>query len=99
MDFKTFMEKCYMPLNYCRKNLQDYEIDFLFEKAKELEFDKLELARMIATIREGGFISRGKPIKVDGVVYESMSIASKVTNIPLPTLHFWKKKKYRVEEI
>lgn len=54
---------------------------------------------MIATIREGGFISRGKPIKVDGVVYESMSIASKVTNIPLPTLHFWKKKKYRVEEI
>lgn len=99
MDFKTFMEKCYMPWNYCRRNLQDYEIDYLFEKADELRFNKLELARIIATVREGGFIPRGKPIKVDGIVYESMSIASKMTNIPIATLHCWKKKKYRVEEI
>lgn len=101
MTFKDFMEKCYMPWTYCKHNLQDYEIDYLFEKADELKFDKLELARMIANAKDnrGTIIPRGKPIKVDGIVYESMSIASKVTNIPIPTLHHWKKKQYRVEEI
>lgn len=52
MNFDEFMDRCYCKW-YCMKNdIQDYEIDYLLEKADELGYDKLDLARRIAEARE-----------------------------------------------
>lgn len=57
MNFDEFMDRCYCKW-YCMQNdIQDYEIDYLLEKADELGYDKLDLARRIAEARSGEYKS------------------------------------------
>lgn len=69
MTFKEFMNKCYAEWSYIKDTIEDYEIDFFMEKAEELGFDKLELARIIADARDK--YKNGKKIMYNGLYFDS----------------------------
>lgn len=48
ISFKKFMQLCYCDWNFMKFDIEDYEIDYLLEKAQEFGYDKIELARKIA---------------------------------------------------
>lgn len=52
MKFREFMLKCNVDWGYTKIELQDYEIDYLIEKAREFGYDLIDLARRIAEARE-----------------------------------------------
>ena len=71
MTFRDFLIKCNCCYYTLRHDIKDYEIDYLFEKANELGFDKLELARNIADIKEKMNANSKKYIIFNGELFKS----------------------------
>ena len=71
MTFREFLFKCNVCYYTLRNDIKDFEIDFLFQKADELGFDKLELARNIADIKEKMNKNSKKYIIFDGELFKS----------------------------
>lgn len=70
MKFREFMIKCNVDWSQTKYDLQDYEIDYLFEKAREFGYDLIDLARRIADTREKYPVKRS-------IIFQGMSFANK----------------------
>lgn len=69
MSFEEFMEKCHCCWWAMKRNIKNYEIDYLLEKADELGYDKIDLAYRIADIRDKETNNRNK-ILFHGIVFK-----------------------------